>query len=262
VRHLVTQSLGAEVRRAQIAWGGYTPTPTYRLLLTDGRRAFFKAVSPGSNEFARAAHQREERVYRELGQLIGPWAPTFYGAFARDAWQVILLEDLGPKSAPPRSPALTRRVTRAYGDFHATTLGQPIPSWVPRTAGQEMTGCRWNWVREPDALTRVSGLVDGDAAVTAGLRWLEGAAPALTQAARALRAVGPPQALLHRDTRSDNLRWTPHGLRLVDWPHVGVGPPEEDVVAFAQSVTTEGGPLPEQVMDWYAERVPVHPSLA
>lgn len=257
VRHVVSQSLGAEVRRAQIAWGGYTPTPTYRLLLTDRRRAFFKAVSSDSNDFARAAHQREERVYRELGHLIGPWAPAFYGAFACEDWQVLLLEDLGAKSAPPWTPALTRRVARAYGDFHAATLGQPIPSWVPRTAGQGRPP--WEWVTEPDARLRVRGLVDADAEVAAGLRWLETAAPTLVQAARALRTVGPPEALLHRDTRSDNLRWTPQGLRLVDWPHVGVGPPEDDVAAFAQSVTTEGGPPPEQIMDWYAERVPVRP---
>jgi len=105
----------------------------------------------------------------------------------------------------------------------------------------------------------VSGLVNGDAEVTTAMRWLEAATPTLTQAARSLDTIGPPHAFLHRDTRSDNLRWTPGGLRLVDWPHVGVGPPEEDVAAFAQSVTTEGGPLPEQVMDWYAERILVRP---
>ncbi len=154
VRQAAARTLGAEARRALIAWGGYTPTPTYRLLLTDGRRAFFKAVSPDSNDFARAAHSREERVYRELAHLIGPWAPAFYGAFACDAWQVLLLEDLGPKSAPPWTTALTRRVARAYGDFHAATMGQPIPSWVPRADGYGATGSRWDWATEPDALDR------------------------------------------------------------------------------------------------------------
>ncbi len=259
VRRAVAQTLGAEVRRATIAWGGYTPTPTYRLRLANGRRAFFKAVSPDSNDFARAAHNREERVYRELGHLIGPWAPACYGAFACDAWHVLLLEDLGPKSAPPWTTALTRRVVRAYGDFHQATLGQPTPSWVPRTGQDESTGSRWDWATEPDALGRVSALVDDDAQVMAALRWLDVAAPTLAQAARSLGAVGPPHALLHRDTRSDNLRWTPAGLRLVDWPHAGVGSPEEDAAAFVQSVTAEGGPLPEQVMAWYAERIPLRP---
>src|ERR1700690_4306283 len=90
VRHTVGQMLGAEVRRAIIAWGGYTPTPTYRLRLEDGRRAFFKATNPEANDFSRAAHSREERVYRELGNLINPWAPSFYGAFECDTWRVLL----------------------------------------------------------------------------------------------------------------------------------------------------------------------------
>lgn len=259
VRQAVARTLGAEARRAIIAWGGYTPTPTYRLLLTNGRRAFFKAVSPDSNDFARAAHSREERVYRELVHLIGPWAPAFYGAFACDGWQVLLLEDLGPKSAPPWTTTLARRVARAYGDFHAATLGQPIPSWVPRPARYGAMTSRWAWATEPDALDRVSGLVNGAAEASTAMRWLEAATPTLAQVARSLDTVGPPYAFLHRDTRSDNLRWTPDGLRLVDWPHVGAGPPEEDAVAFAQSVTTEGGPRPEQVITWYAERIAVRP---
>src|SRR5438874_3000855 len=97
VRRAVATQLGAPVQRAMRVWGGYGPSPTYRLQLTDGRRAFFKAVGPDSNEFSQAAHQREERVYRELPQLIQPWAPAFLGAFHLDDWQVILLEDLGPK---------------------------------------------------------------------------------------------------------------------------------------------------------------------
>jgi hypothetical protein len=131
VRQATQELLGAEVRRALRAWGGYGPTPTYRLRLGDGRAAFLKAAGPASNEFVRAALEREERVYRELGALIGPWAPAFYGAFRRDGWHVMLLEDLGPKTAPPWTPVLTSRVAMAYGDFHQATLGQPVPQWVP-----------------------------------------------------------------------------------------------------------------------------------
>jgi aminoglycoside phosphotransferase (APT) family kinase protein len=90
---------------------------------------------------------------------------------------------------------------------------------------------------------------------------LEAAAPALARTAAGLGAAGPPHAFLHRDTRSDNLRWVGGRLRLVDWPHVGVGPPEEDLAAFAQSVAVEGGPEPEQVLAWYVARAPVRPAV-
>src|SRR5207248_7242963 len=166
----------------------------------------FKAVDPSSNDFARAAHAREERAYRELGDLITPWAPAFYGAFQRDAWHVLLLEDLGPKSAPPWTPTLARRVVRAYGDFHRATLGLPLPAWLPRSEQQTLSGGRlWEWAAEPGGLQPVADLVGSQA--EAALHWLDAAVPTLARASRGLIDVGPPHALLHRDTRSDNLRW-------------------------------------------------------
>ncbi|MBI2942383.1 MAG: phosphotransferase [Chloroflexi bacterium] len=256
VREAVKAALGAEVKRAMRVWGGYTPTPTYRLRLQDGQRAFFKAVEPASNAFARAAHLREERVYRELGELIAPWAPAFYGSFQRGDWQVLLLEDLGPKSVPPWTPPLTRAIARALGDFHRATLGTVLPPWLPR-AEQQLAAAAWLWERTPDAdalrqIAFLAGTQSRDAS-----RWLERASPSLARASRGILEAGAPQAFLHRDVRSDNLRWVKGHLRLFDWPHVGVGPPEYDVAALAQSITVEGGPDPEQVIAWYAERAPI-----
>ncbi len=256
VRRATEDLLGGRVRRALRAWGGYTPTPTYRLRLADGRGAFFKAVGPASNDFARAAHHREERVYRELADLIAPWAPAFYGAFARGPWQVILLEDLGPKTAPPWTPALARRVARALGDFHRSTLGTTLPAWLPGPESQILTEDRlWSWAGDAARLQAVAALARAQA--DAAQRWLAAATPILARVSRGLADAGSPFAMLHRDTRSDNLRWTNGRLRLFDWPHVGAGPAEYDAAAFAQSVTAEGGPEPEQVLAWYAERAPV-----
>ena len=97
VRGAAEAVVGAEVRRAQRVWGGYGPTPTYRLRLTDGRAAFFKAVGPASPDGVRGALAAEERIYRELSNLISPWAPAFRGAVQRDGWHALLLEDSGPE---------------------------------------------------------------------------------------------------------------------------------------------------------------------
>src|SRR5437667_9845256 len=86
------------------------------------------------------------------------------------------------------------------------------------------------------------------------MQWLVDATPTLADAGRRLCEAEPPYALLHGDTRSDNLRWVRGGLRLFDWPHAGIGPPEYDLAAFAQTVTVDGGPQPEQVVAWYAGR--------
>jgi aminoglycoside phosphotransferase (APT) family kinase protein len=252
--------LGAKIRRAERVYGGYTPTPTYRLRLADGRRAFFKAVSPESNAFATAAHHREARVYRELGSVIAPFAPAFYGEFEAAAWEALLLEDLGPKSVPPWSRSAVRGVSRAYGEFHQATQAHTFPDWV-RTPERQLLGRArmWNWAEDSTNLRPVADLA-GNSAPEA-MSWLEYAIPILTEVCGGLVGVGPPYVFLHGDTRSDNLRWRSGRLSLVDWPHVGRGPPEDDLAAFAQSVTVEGGPQPDEVVSWYGERMPVRPEV-
>jgi aminoglycoside phosphotransferase (APT) family kinase protein len=66
-----------------------------------------------------------------------------------------------------------------------------------------------------------------------------------------------PYAILHGDLRSDNLRFNPGQLYLFDWPSISLGRPEWDIVAFAQSVAVENGPLPEQIITWYGEKFPL-----
>lgn len=94
IRKAVEHEMGNAVRRAIRVYGGYAPSATYRLLLEDGRRAFFKGVGGElTNEWMERSIRQEERVYRRLGDVLLPWAPEFYGAFRREGWQVLLLED-------------------------------------------------------------------------------------------------------------------------------------------------------------------------
>lgn len=252
VRRAVEDALGSPVGRATRVWGGYGPAPTFRLLYADGRRAFLKAVGPKDNEFSRGAFAREIRVYQELGDVIAGRAPAYYGHVELGDWRAMLLEDLGPRTVPPWSPAAARRTFRAYAGFHRSTLGTALPPWLPQP-GRYLHGesVIWERLAGSDELGAVAGLA-GDAAVDA-LRWLREAAPALNAAAQRLARTEAPHALLHGDTRSDNLRWTRGRLCLFDWPHAGIGPAEFDLAAFAQSVTVEGGPEPERLVGWYAE---------
>lgn len=255
VRLRVRELLGASVVRGTRTWGGYGPTPTYRLLLSDGRRAFFKGTNAGSNEFARRALISEERVYRELSGLIGPWAPALYGVFRYDDWHVLLLEDAGPATVPPWRPRLTRQIAHAYADFHAATLGKALPAWLP---GPNVSLPRYTWERvaaESDSLRKIAAMArshDADAE-----KWLLAALPLLSRLADTAGAIPGPYALLHGDTRSDNLRFAGGRLYLFDWPSAEAGRPEFDVVAFAQSTAVEGGDDPERFMAWYTERQPL-----
>ena len=261
VRRAVGQALGSGMRRAVRVWGGYTPSMTYRLRLADGSRAFAKVVGPPPHDFGQRAFGPEERVYRELPPLISPWMPAYYGSVELDGWRALLLEDLGPKSAPPWTQALVRAVTQAYGEFHRATLGVPLPDWLPGLEQVMAADRLWSQAEEegPEVLRPVAGLA-GDEAEGA-FHWLGAAAPALAGASTGIRGLEPLHALLHRDTRSDNLRWVGGRLRLFDWTWAGCGPPEYDLAEFAQSVAVEGGPAPERVVAWYAERTPVRPAV-
>jgi hypothetical protein len=259
VRERTDAALSGRVVRASRAWGGYSPTPTFRLLLADGRRAFFKAASPGSTAFARVAHLREERVYEELRDRIGDWCPRRIASFKVDDWRVLLLEDIGAKSAPPWTPGLTRRVAQGLGRFHASTAGYQLPDWIPRPDTHPAMGVQpAAWSFPPDDVSRLAGIAANREREAEA--WLKAHLPMLRDAAATIADARFAQTLLHVDVRSDNLRWTNGRLYLFDWPHVGVGPPEFDAAAFAQTVPIEGGPTEEEVMAWYAEAWPVDPA--
>jgi hypothetical protein len=260
VRREAESALGARVARAQRAWGGYGPSPTFRLRLEDGRRAFFKGVSPQSNPFQHSAHEREVKVYRSLKRFISPWAPEMLASFDISGWRVMLLEDLGPKSAPPWSAALARKVAAGLAEFHTSTLGVELPGWLHRPGQQRgVTGQLWQAQVIPEHIDAVAGLAGAQAGTAR--RWLTEFVPVLSESACRLLEAPPPVCLAHIDVRSDNLRFVDGRLRLFDWPHVGVGAPEYDAAAFAQTVTVEGGPEPEAVMGWYAERGSVRPDV-
>jgi fructosamine-3-kinase len=258
VRQQVEQALGQPVRRAARVWGGYGPTPTYRLALADGRRAFFKATYQASNEFARCALVYEERVYQELSAILAGWMPQCYATFHHEDWHVMLLADLGPKSVPPWTPGKARAISQALAAFHHSTLGVQAPSWLARPAEWLP---RENWSRTRDESENFYQLARlATEAVSEAQNWFQTLSPTIERLLKDSALTVEPYALLHGDLRSDNLRFTGGQLYLFDWPAISVGRPEWDMAAFAQSVVVEGGPTPEQVMSWYGEKFPVDPA--
>lgn len=249
VRQRAAQTLGADITRASRVWGSYSPSPTFRLKLANGERAFFKGCGPDASEFLRDVVLVEERIYTELAHLLSPWAPELRGVFSTAGWRALLLEDLGPKTAPPWTPTLTRQVMRAYAQFHQATLGTEFPAWLPRFSQAE-TALTWQAIVEATKGLREVAALAGLHADEA-LRWLLHAEPLLAQLLASAPTIPGPAALLHFDTRSDNLRLQRGQLRLFDWPAIEVGPIEIDVLALAQSITVEGGPEPEQCVAWY-----------
>jgi hypothetical protein len=255
----VARVLGAPVARAERVYGGYAPSATFRLRLANGKRAFFKASYPApKGSGVRWVVEEEERSYRRLGKLISPWAPRFLGSLRAEGWHVLLLEDLGPRTVPPWTPAKARRAARSYARFHKRTLGAHLPRWLSREPYLAHSRF-WRTLASTGELAGTASL--GGRRADEAREWIDVALPIFIGHERRLEHVRPPFALLHFDTRSDNVRLQGDRLRLFDWPFASIGPAEFDVVAFLQAVPLEGGPPPERVLAWYEEVLPLRAEL-
>jgi Ser/Thr protein kinase RdoA (MazF antagonist) len=251
----VAELLGAPVARAERVYGGYAPSATFRLALANGKRAFFKASYPApKGSGVKWVVDLEDRNYRRLANLITPWAPRFLGSFQLTGWHVLLLEDLGPRTMPPWTPAKARRATRSYAKFHASTRGKALPRGLSRTQHGDFSGF-WRELAKSGELVRVAALARRRGAEAE--EWIHVALPLMRELESRLAKAKPPFALLHFDTRSDNVRLQGDRLRIFDWPFASAGPAEFDLAAYAQGVAAEGGPDPERILAWYEEVLPL-----
>lgn len=255
IKDEVANLLGSPVARAERVYGGYTPSATFRMRLEDGRRAFMKGTYP----LERDSHVlwklvEEEHIYQELSPYLRPWAPRYYGGAKAEGWHVVVLEDLGPQTMPPWSGRKTVACARSYAAFHANTFGKPLPRWLSRIEHQDFAPF-WDRLAASGELRGTASLARRRA--DEAEEWLDVALPVLRERSALLLKLRPPFAIMHFDTRSDNIRLQGKLLRLFDWNFACVGPNEMDVVAFAQTITAEGGPEPERFVAEYDLLLPL-----
>lgn len=255
VRREAERRLGARVARATRAYGGYAASATFRLVLANGKRAFFKAgYPPPPGSAAIFPVDREAKRYHALATLAGRHMPRFFGDYRLERWHVLLMEDLGPARIPPWSAATARAAARSYARFHRSTLGASLPRWLSRTQHAQFGGY-WDQLERLGLLDRTASLARGRE--DEAREWLDVALPVLAAHEARLARARRPFALLHFDTRSDNIRMRGREMVMFDWPFACVGPAEFDVAAFAQAMAAEGGPDPERVIGWYEEVLPL-----
>ncbi|GAA3210967.1 aminoglycoside phosphotransferase family protein [Actinocorallia longicatena] len=232
----VAELLGARVAEAVTQRGGFSPGVAARLRLTDGSRAFVKAVSAEANPDSPDIHRAEIRIASALPPEVP--APRLLGSVDRDGWVALLFEDIdGRMPAQPWDPAELDRVLDAVTRLAETLT--PAPLAAPPTAervGAGFHGWRTLLHASPDELGRVDP-------------WARRHLAELAEAEETWADAVAGDTLAHGDLRADNLLLTGDRVYVVDWPWAGLAAPWFDLMAMLPSVRMQGGPAPETIFD-------------
>ena len=238
VRAEVDRWLGSKVASAVTQPTGFSPGVAARLTTEYGRRVFAKAVGPEPNADSPAMHRREIAIASSLPDSTP--APRLLWSYDEGdgGWVLLLFEDVdGRHPAQPWRLDELDRVVAAMEELAAALTPSPLPVSVAGTAGERFLGMRsWHRLRDegPPLLTKVD-------------EWSRRHLETVAEIEDAIDDALAGDTLLNYDVRADNILLTPERTWFVDWPHACLGPPWLDVVAFAPSVTMQGGPPPEDV---------------
>ncbi|MFD7294455.1 phosphotransferase family protein [Streptomyces sp. NPDC059897] len=234
VRLGVEEVLGAGVVEAVTQDGGFSPGVAARVVLTDGRRAFVKAVSGEVNAVSPRFHRREARNAAALP--VGVPAPRLLGAYDDGTWVALAFEDVvGRQPHVPWRAGELARVLGGVGELARVLTPAPFPA---RAVGEEL-GERFNGWRV---------LVDEGRVADAGLDpWAVRNAEWLAELAAPWGGFASGDTLAHADLRADNMLLTPDGVVFVDWPHAVRAAAWFDLLLMLPCVRAQGGPEPEEV---------------
>ena len=223
--------------RAVTQPGGFSPGVAARLLLTDGRRAFVKAVgdiNPDSPDI----HRAEARIAAALP--VSAPAARLLASLDRDGWVILIFEDVdGRMPFQPWQQAELSRVLDAMADLALTLT--PAPIEAPTAASRfRYLGRGWQ------QLAATASAADGD---VDGLDpWARAALDDLAGLETGWAAATEGTTLAHGDVRADNILLAPDRVVFVDWPWACVAQPWFDLVTMLPSVALNGGPPPESVI--------------
>ncbi len=240
VRAEIERWLGGVVVKAVTQPTGFSPGVASRVTVDDGRRVFVKAIGPEPNPDTPGMHRREARIMAAMPS--GAPVPRLLWSYdeGETGWIVLVFEDVdGRQPAQPWRTDEIDRVVAAMEDLSKSFTPSPLPAAEVGTANDLFATTVRGWRRLRDERPSRLGYLD---------EWSRRNLGALIAIEDTAGDVLEGNTLLHLDIRADNILITPDRIWFVDWPHALVGPAWLDVVAFAPSVTMQGGPPPEDVI--------------
>jgi aminoglycoside phosphotransferase (APT) family kinase protein len=209
----------------------------------DGQRVFVKAIGPTPNPDSPAIHRREARIVSALPD--GVPAPRLRWVLdeGEAGWVLLAFDEVyGEHPAQPWRIEQLDRVLGGLAELAVALTPSPLSVGAVASASERLATriCGWQHMRTEEA-----PMVEGLDAWSR--RHLQALADLELRAPEAVKG----ETLLHFDVRADNVLLAPNKVWFFDWPHACVGAAWLDVLAFAPSVTMQGGPPPEEVIARY-----------
>lgn len=209
---------------------GYTTAHRSIVEFSNGLRAFVKAATdPLTAGWLRTEHHVYQKVKSDF-------MPDLLGWHDDGDKPLLILEDLS--SGLWTHTWTPDMISAVRGTLASVRKSQP-PDGLPSLESMRNELASWSLVAShPDSFLSL-GLCSA--------KWLKYAAPTLITAEN--RAILAGSELLHLDIRSDNICFFDSRVILVDWNWACIGNSMLDLILWLPSVTLEGGPLPEQIVD-------------
>ncbi len=218
--------------------GGFSPGAT-AVLKCPGRSVFMKAVGAELNPESPGMHRREAVISSSLPAA--PQFPRLLDTYDDGAWVALAFDAVDGR--PPGHPWDLDELRAVAGSLEALHVAlTPCPLSALESAADYLQTEFGGWKKLASLHAPPARLDSWTVRNLGRLAELESAWPAALEG----------QTLIHGDIRSDNLLLSEDGVVFVDWPHAAVGTPVFDLVAWAPSVVLEGGPLPEDLLDFHA----------
>ncbi|MDQ1462456.1 MAG: hypothetical protein QOI08_3940 [Actinomycetota bacterium] len=238
VRAAIEDRFGARVVAAESQSGGFSPGLAARLRLTDGTRAFVKAVRSSPNVDSPPMYRREARVAAALPPDVP--APALRWSCDDGEWVVLAFDDVdGCSPALPWRAHELERVLAAIDELAARLNPSPLALEPAQETMAPLFG-RWQTIVDEGLESRLP------AAVRARLDELLASEAGWPEA-----VLG--ESLVHLDLRADNILLTADRVFFVDWPAAAVGAAWVDLALMLPSIAMQGGPQPEEV--WQTHRL-------
>lgn len=230
--------LGSPIIQTVTQTNGFSPGVAVRLQTADGQRLFVKAIGPEPNPHSPQFHRQELKITA----LLPDSAPVPRLRWSVDdvetGWVMLAFDEIdGAHPAQPWEPDELNRVLDAVITLNNALTPSPLTAdQVPSASGLFTTTVRgWEKLQE----NPLPGL---DA-------WSTRHLDALVKIEATAGEAVDGNTLLHLDLRADNILLSHDRVWIVDWPHACIGAPWVDLLCMVPSVTMQGGPLPEDVMD-------------